>query len=516
MRKEIRTFVYGCKAPIENAGVVSSQVARAHRYRNVLTEIGRLEQQARTARCFFQEPKSEEVGETVTRLVREARHVNGLYWGTYNNVERAFRQALGTSRKELRFCRWDETGSLAVQIQGAPLPVAKLLAGTDGRARLGGSGKHRLLYLRVASDGLAPVWGVFPIVYHRDLPNDAAIAGVKVVLRRVARQLKWSAQFILEAPRSAFALPSPTEGTVALDVGWRRLGEEVRVATWVDDSGRSGELRLPARMLQRDKKVADLRSIRDKLFNEARNGLLEARRAGDWPEWLLEETTHTHAWKSPERLHTLALKWRHNRFAGDAALYDALEAWRKQNRHLYEWECHQRENALRNRRELYRIFARRLAGYAKVVVEKLDLRDFAELPGKEDKESPLVTSSRGRRFDAALSELFGACADAVSRAGGVWQEVEPAMTTQTCADCEKEERFDAAKEVAHMCSSCGVTWDQDVNAARNLLLRAATWEAPAEGRSRMKVAVAKGESALANRRRAGKAKKKGECSRTVC
>src|SRR3990172_6589154 len=91
---------------------------------------------------------------------------------------------------------------------------------------------------------------------------------------------------------------------------------------------------------------------------------------------------------------------------GDETGFEPLEAWRAHDRHLLEWEANQRENVLRSRRERYRLFARKMATYHRIVVEKLDLRDFAELPPKPSEEEPRLRASRGRRFAASLSELL--------------------------------------------------------------------------------------------------------------
>ncbi|MDP2949729.1 MAG: zinc ribbon domain-containing protein, partial [Chloroflexota bacterium] len=48
-------------------------------------------------------------------------------------------------------------------------------------------------------------------------------------------------------------------------------------------------------------------------------------------------------------------------------------------------------------------------------------------------------------------------------------KVPAQYTTQECSYCANREQFDARKEVRHRCSRCGGEWDQDENAARNLL-----------------------------------------------
>jgi hypothetical protein len=269
----------------------------------------------------------------------------------------------------------------------------------------------------------------------------------------------------------------------------------MRVAMWQDKDGRNGELSLPLLLLERWRTCENLRSIQDKAMLAVLDELLSERRVAIerklWPEWLVEATRGAHAWQSRHRLVALTMKLREAIASGAApgaapdaalgaaaALYAKLEAWRKQDKHLYEWECNQRENVLAARRDIYRTFAAHVvAQYDEVRVEDLDLRDFAELPDEaqgDEPDSPIKKNARPRRFKAALSELFGAMRDATLRAGGAWTTVDPAWTTQTCSVCGHREEFDAAKQLEHTCSACGATWDQDINARVNIL------RAPAE------------------------------------
>ena len=520
----MRTYVFGAKAPIENADAAREQMLLAHRYRNTLTEqVGRPLQQAICAKLAFSEKKSDELNDEKLSRMRAARAACNVYWGTYLGVEDAFNRALGTARRDLRFQRWDGSGHLGVQVQTTrPLSVEGLLLGMDTRVRLTGTGKHRILHLRVGTEGTSPIFATFPIVYHRDLPPGAQVIWVKVITQRVATHTKWSAHFICKGVETTRPLPTGT-GEVAIDVGWRlRPNGSVRVAVWQDGDGQAGELCLPKLLRNRDTKVEDLRSIRDKMFNAARVELGKKRKecSPNWPEWLLEATETLYAWRSPARLAQLTLRWRAevekesgvrlDQAPGGHPTLSTLETWRKQDKHLYEWECHQRQSILRQRREIYRLFALQMARYKYVTVEALDLHDFAEL----DKAASDIEAVRGRRFDAALSVLLGCIEGATVRAGGHYYRAPPEWTTQTCNACGQREEFDKKKELVHTCGHCGVTWDQDENAARNLLARAATWRASTGGRSQMEGRPIVKESAVSQRRREGKQKKKEARSQT--
>lgn len=523
-----RTYAYGAKGPIQNAEAVRQQLVRGVRYYNSRIEFLReyAVAQAEATRLPKAECEAARAAAHAKMLERERfeRKHSGLYSGTYCCIEASTRQAAKMSvvvvaKREGRCARCKEpfaagdlitihakeklllgcakcsngpryrrtddgAGLVAVQVQYGMTP-AKLLSGESTVARLVGTGKRRELWLRVGSEKvggkghLQPVWAVFPVVYHRDIPAGARIKWVRLCTHRCGTHAKWSAQFVLEAPGETWSITSPTRGELAIDVGWRDYGpsdpERLRVATWVASDGTHGELRLPATMLARDTKVEDLRSIRDRNFSAARDALVAYLRATPAQRLGIcdrDQTRSLHQWRSPARLAALVVRWRQRMQAqpeNDPAMlqaFAAAEAWRKQDKHLLEWESHQREAIIRERREIYRIFARWVATHRKVTVEQLDLSDLARVA--QDPDDRLTPNSRAHRFDAGLSYLIAACKDAVWRAGGEWVEADPAMTTQWCHEGDHEERFDAAPSVRHACS-CGRSWDQDVNAALNLL-----------------------------------------------
>ena len=567
----MRVFAYGAKAPTQNAALVEQQIARAHRYYNVL--IG-LERDRRAAtlvkqkemetslRAAYQKASVDvaDLGEErnaklVAQLVeaghgrpskwhkadgasekawaiawrvwaewREGLDVQlqplseqhkeqvkverarcGTFWGTYLQIEDAVMRAAKSTSIDvpMRGRPWLGEGLVAVQIQGA-MTSEELLSGEDSRARLLGEGRHRILWLRVGSEGRAPVWATFPVTYHRDLPPGAKIKWVRVHRNKVATHYRFSAQIVLD--ELPVPTPVPQLGTVGIDVGWRNFpGEGIRVAVWSDDKGQSGELRVPNRLLERWQKVDDLRSIRDKNFNAARDFLVVARRAAvGWPIDLMRETEHAHAWKSPERLSGIVTRWRTHRFEGDASLFGTLEAWRKQDKHLYEWECNQRENVLRARREVYRLFGRQMARYRTVVIERLDLRDFAEHPGPDEaKETYSLSAARGRRHFAALSELLGCIAQMTTKHGSELKETNAALTTRIHHECGTSQPLDPESKLRNVCSNCGLEYDVDYNAAKNILARALSPEVAPSKRAKVEVRDAQGKTAAEARRSRG-------------
>lgn len=429
-----------------------------------------------------------QVGDEDAAERKAARAECDVYWGTYLLVEDAaarFRRGPAP-----RFRRWDGTGAVGIQIQGG-MSWERLTSGADTRVRLERqigarpwdalyreTGRRRrvrsVIWLRVGTDeDRRPVWAQVPIEVHRPWPDGARLKWVRLHKRRVGCRWRWEVHWVLNLPEPAVvAAPEPACG---LDVGWRLMPDgSLRVASWHGSDGASGELRLPARLLERDAKCRDLRSIRDHHLGATIEYLSGWLRGRDLPAELRKRRVSRRTgralpigqWRSADRLAAFVATWESNRFSGDKQAFDAAAAWRRKDRHLLDWQEFQRRSVRGCRRDLYRCFVRDLRRrYRSVVIEKLDLRDFARIaPIEEEDES--ARELRRLRAIAALSELRGYLAQRMDVV-----EVAAEHTTTTCASCGHRERVDAARHLRVTCSACGETEDQDARAARNLLER---------------------------------------------
>lgn len=428
------------------------------------------------------ETTQEAINEWAGTEAKRLRKESGLYWGTYLHVE----QSMSGVRRGAppRFRGWRGDGHLAVQLQGG-LPVRDLLTQVpDSRFRIapvpeeawlpGGRKLRRTMaYLRVQSDEQGnPIWADVPIVLHRPLPEDATIKWVHLVRRRIGCSEEWRVQLVLARARGWDPTDRSAHGEVGIDVGWRlRPDGGLRVAYWVGSDGAEGELCLPPKWLAKMRKVEDLRAIRDKNFNAARDALTIAMAGATEPEWLVEAGKTILRWRAPRRLAALVLRLRDAYASGEKipvsgmAIVEA-EGWRKQDRHLYQWEAHLREKLFRQREDLYRNFAATLRRrYHLARVEKLDLRDFHELP--EVEEGSPDGALREHVRDAALSVLFRTLKESMAEI----VEVDPKDTTRKHCDCGSMQDWDR-RNLMHTCTQCGRTYDQDVSAARNLLASA--------------------------------------------
>src|SRR5262249_4541647 len=147
----------------------------------------------------------------------------------------------------------------------------------------------------------------------------------------------------------------------------------------------------------------------------------------------------------------------------DPEMRRILVTWLERHWHLARWEENLRDQVTRRRREIYRKWGRQLAStHGTIIIEDFDLRRVAKHGDEEAKHAK--PQAGDQRVVAAISVLRH-----IFKAVGQVVEVDAAYSTQRCSWCGNEEKWNAAVSVIHRCSGCGELFDQDHNAARNLL-----------------------------------------------
>ena len=455
-------------------------------------------------------------------LVRNARHHSGVYWGTYLFVEAAVQASCamplygkdGISPNDPKFPRWDGSGTLQVRFQDEPLPVDAAMGvrthrlvdhdNPVGKCEVCGAKnvraidpcKHALLQidappigawdhpsyserhrrarqaeLRMAvdTDGKRgpPILITARLDMDRPLPAGATIAQSRVVVRRRGPFYKWELQLVLhdDACKKASGDWAPGSGGVcAIDVGWRRIGDELRIAT-VYDGTRTEELRLDAATIRALTSSERIRSDRDVELDSVRELVRRYKDAELAPAWIREAARNCHAWRAAWRFSKLHAHWATHRFEGDARDFNRLEAWWWRDRNLWAQESRARDSSLARRLQTFREWSKRLARtYETLVLEQFDLREVSRRPREE--EGAVNETAMADRVLAAVSELRGALLRAAAVHGGRVALVPAEQSTHTCPDCRAITAFDAAEHLVFTCSGCTKVWDQDASAAR--------------------------------------------------
>ena len=407
-------------------------------------------------------------------LVKAASTSYGLYWCNYDDVLASYEVARVRAMKEgrdLQFHSFRGEGKVSVRFQIGMAaedvfrndtrlqidPVDPALAWNTVRA-IRRKNCFSRLRLRVGSEqNRRPMWLELPIYLHRPLA-EGRIRQACVVRQRVGNIYRWKVILSLEV-----AAQAPRVGpAIGIDIGWRLMADGLRIAYWADENGEHGEIKLTSSILSQFAKLRDLRQILDGHFEQAKIllGAWSKAHADLLPPWM--DLSSLAQWRNHRRFVWLQRQWVGNRFARDERGFEMVAQFCERYNHLYPWEANLRDQLLRCRRELYRCaVAKLLATHGNVYIESFDLRRIASIPAEELDRS--TGRSRSLAAPSSLLNLF--------RIKGQCSEVPAPNTTQDCSWCGHQGKWDASPDVLHRCGGCGELWDQDYNAARNILQR---------------------------------------------
>lgn len=403
------------------------------------------------------------------KAARQEFAARGLYWGTYNDIcQRRFPAAVRRVEEQrkrglpaqLRFHRFDGSGTLTTQVMwqaGDPLPVPALLASPqskwrnvaclspwgDPAGRPRGASRYGTLRVRISAEHHLAL----PVVLHRMMPADAEVKEVKVSRQRIAGQSRVSAVIVCRVPEPA---PQTSGAVVDVDFGWASGGAGIGLCVARIGAGLSSlppppesiaslvtegdwhEVWVPAAWRDLAGRPDSIRAHRDELFNAARDAALKAmrgeeslpaavherrekaaRNAGHDREIPLLTAAMVARWRSPGKLANLTRWW-----PEDHPLAAVLEEWRQRDRHLWEYEAHERDQILARRRDAYRKVAAWIASAARLIVIKdLDVASARRKPQVGSEDSYEARGGRRNSQFAAPAELRSAIENAARSRG---------------------------------------------------------------------------------------------------
>jgi rubrerythrin len=393
-----------------------------------------------------------------------ARRQTPLWWGNYNAVEASFDEAtrrLGPGENLRAREGLQPRGRLTNQIQGG-LRWSDFVTAGHAQVRLGPAAhltngrqrrQWRVLSFTVRtnpdkrrSDPDYRVMVTLPVCLHRPIPDDAIIKTVTVTRdRRVLwshlggdkpqpNHWKWHVVFVVVEPET-----ETQPGIVAgVDIGWRKFPDGIRVATICGADGSRRHYIVPLTWIDDRQRQAERLGILRKNFNNQ----LTAR-----PDLVNSE--------HPRVSDLVKASWQ----VGDPA----LDEWRRNDRRE-RYSVNNRITRLnRQRQHLYRIWAKEIAEqFGTVAIDGNSIKQMAEAKVQR----PMAR----QRTLCAVSELVAEISRAVKAAGGIVLKVK-GRSTQQCHRCghinnlTQQQRLD----LIWRCRVCGDLWDQDINAAINLL-----------------------------------------------
>lgn len=431
--------------------------------------------------------------------VKAAYQTSGLWWPNYNNVIDSYRSARSRAMKEgteLKFHRFDGSGSFRCQIQGG-MTVEKLLSAQHNVAQVrmithdefselrGGIGKKCgqtsgsrnyergygvlsiTVYTTKGDDGKTQRRMLdFPILLHRPLPPEATLKELTVYRKRIGIDFRWDVTFTFTEKAVPVVHTNP-EKKCGINLGWKTVKDGLRVATISDGENNPRHIILPQAIIDKMAYTGELQRQVDMMTNENFRWLLE-QVDDQAPEPLAEAFASLKRSKRPHP----------GKFARTVELWQECEDYlpevfneadrrREVCRHRTKEYHNLRDKILRRREDFYRCRAKETAeAFGVIALDKINLRQQAALEKADGEPTELHKRARYTRTVAAVSVLREWIIKQAAKTGAVVNVVNIPSST-TCHKCGTKVKPGSGH--VWTCLGCGTSWDQDDNAAINLL-----------------------------------------------
>lgn len=410
---------------------------------------------------------------------KRLRGESGLGRGNYLAVERAWQTSRQRDARALRFHRsspregtlshaWTTRPMSVPEFLGNPYSLCSVEPVDDAIYALPPNARAKAAWtpfrFRITGTRTDPIYLTGVVCLHRQLPAEGHVREARLVVapRNAHKGNRYELHLAIELPDVPATDRSTTWG---VDVGWRQHEGALRVAVAVADTGEQRSLSIPAPLVALFTKAKSLPSIIDNLRNDIRATLVAYRgEANPKPEWLTEELANIGQWESAGRFHWLFTRWQAARHDGDRDVFEALERWHHRSRHLEQYLTGTRERAQRWRDYLYGSWALDLVRAAGcIAIEDTKWTQMAA----EQTPAPIGW----QRSVASPGALLERISQTAGREGVAIVKVPATKTTVICSWCSHENTYNAAAAVVVRCANCNRQYDQDVNAARNIIAR---------------------------------------------
>jgi len=429
---------------------------------------------------------------------KTARQQCGLFWGNYNRVLDSFERGRQLAKKRSGRMRFSDPqrkdGVLTVQIQrtktGLGASTDELFNGVvtacmidqidhtafePGRAR-SDRRKAAKTWVDIRIDAAGNRMKL-PATIHRLPPEDARIKSVQLKWWAEGERRRWQLCLTCTTPKTD--TEHLARSACGIDLGWRKQPDGgLRIATVVDSDGKTEYLSLPPDWMAGMDQVERLQQhIDDETLTLAATWHL---RVQDLPDDLREplmgwRPKRGAAWVNQQALHDAVRRRIESVAPGQRAdVPETIRHWYNRFRHLGIWRDRLRAKLLRRRRELFRLFARKTAQrYSLIGLEKFDLSAVARtrIRAPEAGDNELHAAARALRQRAAASEFRTELEHQAAKAGATVTKVDSNKTTCICHACGHDNKKPKRQRerLIWSCENCGATWDQDMNAAQNVL-----------------------------------------------
>jgi len=431
---------------------------------------------------------------------------SGLFWGNYNRVMASFDIAVSKSMKTgstLRFHRFDGTGIFKnflspgrtnddmlngklsyLHLQDIPAesfndyigrnnPCKMVLGSRRERSRKYGLLKFTIYRGKDEEGNRINRMLEMPVLLHRPLPDDEDLLIKEAVVRRECvspGEYRWF--FILTYVGGEFQpVQHVNTGSVAgINMGWKTVNNNtLRIATLVSDK-ETVHFILPEKIMKTYDYLNQLKSEVDSMINHAIARIKEIMKDDDeLPESMGVYLTRITKAKRPryDLLEKMMWVWdkelsyKPEEFSEAKAHFDYL------NRVLSEMN-NLRDKVRGHRLDLYRCWTKMITQkYETIIVDKLNLAQLSKLEADDGTPTNnLPEAARKNRVIASVG-IFKEWLDKQALKVGSVIIKKSIKSSTICSDCGgKLIRKDS---IIWACENCGSVFDQDVNAATNLI-----------------------------------------------
>jgi Putative transposase DNA-binding domain len=374
---------------------------------------------------------------------RNAAREEGLVWGTYTLVERAFSAAWKGRDcfKGLKFRRWQEGGVIGGQIQQGVRPenIFQIEKAFDPRVGRRGGRRHTIK-IRVGSDvKRKPIWSD-PLPFEMHRPIDGTPVWVQICLKYRGEREEWSVH--ITCNNVPGRTDEATEGVVAIDVSWRKMPDGLRIAYAQGNYGDIYELKMPPFWQERVERADRIRGHRDDHLNE-----LKAR-----------DKTFAIV-RKPHRVKAFMAK-------NEIAMTKELQEWCDREDHLSRYEMGCRRKSTAARRDALRKWGRMLR--QKYAIAVLKDSNYKKMKEEAREKKQLAQKPRKQGHHGAPGETT----EEICRIFGREENVRLIEAPETTAECPRCGHINTVgAELVITCEQCHHSEDRDYVSTCNLLAR---------------------------------------------
>ncbi len=415
----------------------------------------------------------------VNQTVKES----GIYWCDAESIRDKFitswRKTL-KSGNEMHFRSFNEELHFEYRFTGGGLPIAKVMtANKRFRFKIKPIDKNIYSLWRnkeisqnemkrraktVVTINIAGHNIQFKTTLYREISEKSMLKKVIIIRAKQGYNMKWSMSLTLEIPsekKAAFTSEDKIVATAGIDVGYRIIDERLRVAVLVSNLEKK-DIYIPRKILSSELRYKKIQKERDALLEGMKKELV-ANMPSNVPtqlqsNWHLARNKRLvkilHYLKSHDPEH-IACKKLTRWFAKDARIYNEMSGLRTRSRKHRRWFYYNVAHEICRR-------------YERICLEELNLAKMHRKPEIDDSRK-IPDETKWYRDIAANGEFLNLLKYVALKYNTEVKVIDAAFTTMQCHKCGKITDQRNREKLNWICEHCGATWDQDVNAAENLM-----------------------------------------------